>query len=236
MRREIINKILRETEEGYDRMADKFSHTRKKFWGELAFIRDYLSEGDRMLDYGCGNGRLWEILPDYKINYTGVDVSEKLIGLAKEKYPQHSESFFKISSLGSLAFPDNFFNCVISVAVFHHFPKEYARDVAQELKKILKPKGVAIITVWDLWQKKRRRNLFNFFALGQKIFQTGEYRGLGFFDVLIPFQNNQGEVFKRYHRVYTKRSLAKLFLSVGFEVEKCFLAGGKNIVLIARKK
>jgi len=236
MRKETINRILNETESGYDQMAEKFSHTRKNFWGDLAFIADYISDGDKILDYGCGNGRLLEILKDKRIEYVGVDVSQKLIDLAKAKYPDRGESFSKISSLASLAFPADFFNRIISVAVFHHFPEKYARDMAQELFRITRPGGTVVITVWNLWQKKRRKNIFNPSAFFGKIFQVGEYRGYGFGDILVPFQNNQGGIFKRYHRVYTRSSLSVIFLSAGFEVEKCFLANGKNIVLVARKK
>jgi ubiquinone/menaquinone biosynthesis C-methylase UbiE len=235
MRQETINKILEETETGYDQMADKFSHTRKNFWGDLAFIADYVTDGDKILDYGCGNGRLLEIFKGKKIKYVGVDVSQKLIDLAKNKYPEHEASFSKISSLGSLAFPSNFFNRIISVAVFHHFPEGHAREMAGELYRITKPGGAVIITAWNLWQKKRRKYIFSLPVIWKKIFQRGEYRGYGFCDILVPFQNNRGGVFKRYHRVYTKSSLSKIFRSAGFEVEKCFLVGGKNIVLIAKK-
>jgi ubiquinone/menaquinone biosynthesis C-methylase UbiE len=236
MQQEIINKILNETESGYDQMAEKFSHTRKNFWGDLAFIADYVEDGDKILDYGCGNGRLLEILKEKKVEYVGVDISQKLIDLAKEKYPDHSESFFKIASQGSLAFPDNYFNRIISVAVFHHFPEKYAREMARELFRITKPGGTIVITAWNLWQKKRRKNIFNFSSLLGKIFQTKKYRGFGFGDILVPFQDNEGSVFKRYHRVYTKNSLSAIFLSAGFEIEKCFLANGKNIILIGRKR
>lgn len=228
MKQETINKILNETETGYDQMAEKFSGTRKNFWGDLAFIADYISNGDKILDYGCGNGRLLEILKNKQINYVGVDVSQKLIDLAKAKYPDHSESFSKISSLGSLAFPDNFFNRIISVAVFHHFPEKYAGEMAKELYRITKPEGTVVVTAWNLWQKKRRKNIFNFSAILGKIFQAGAYRGFGFSDILVPFRNNQGEVFKRYHRVYTINSLSAVFLSAGFKIEKCFFGGWKK--------
>jgi ubiquinone/menaquinone biosynthesis C-methylase UbiE len=236
MKQETINKILNETEVGYDQMADKFSHTRKNFWGDLAFIADYVSSGDRLLDYGCGNGRLLEILKDKEFEYVGVDVSQELIALAKIKYFDQGKSFLKITNQISLAFPDNSFNGVFSVAVFHHFPAEHAREMAKELYRVTRPGGTIIITVWNLWQKSKRKHILNFSTILGKILQKGEYRGYGFFDVLIPFQNNGGEVFKRYHRVYTRKSLAGVFLRAGFEIEKCFLAGGKNIVLVARKK
>ena len=93
MKQEKINKILSELELGYDQMAEKFSGTRKNFWGDLEFIADYIETGDAILDYGCGNGRLLEILKDKKISYAGTDVSGKLIDLAKTKYPEFSQNF-----------------------------------------------------------------------------------------------------------------------------------------------
>jgi ubiquinone/menaquinone biosynthesis C-methylase UbiE len=236
MRPEIINKILRETEIGYDQMAEKFSSTRKNFWGELAFIADYIKDGDKILDYGCGNGRLLEILKNKKIEYVGMDVSQKLIDLAKAKYPERVESFSKITSQASLAFPDNFFNRIIAVAVFHHFPEKYAKEMGKELFRITRPGGTIVVTAWNLWQNKRRKNIFNFSAIFGKIFQVGIYRGYCLLDILVPFRDNHGGVFKRYHRVYNKKSLTDIFLFAGFDVEKCFLENGKNIVLVARKK
>lgn len=236
MNSERINEILNNIEFGYDQMADKFSGTRKNFWADLEFIKNYIDNGDNVLDFGCGNGRLLEILKDKKINYTGADISQKLIELAKRKYPEFSDNFSKISGQSSLSFPDNFFNKIISIAVFHHFPEKYAKDMAKELYRIIQPGGAAIITIWNLWNKKRRGNILNPVIIIKKIFHIGEYAGFGFGDVLIPFQDNKGEIFKRYHRVYTEKSLSAVFLSAGFEIEKCFLANEKNIVIIVKKK
>ena len=235
MNSEKINEILNNLESGYDQMADKFSGTRSFFWSDLAFIADYINNGDKILDFGCGNGRLLEILKDKKINYAGADVSQKLIDLAKQKYPEFADSFSKITGQPSLPFPDNFFNKIISVAVFHHFPEKYAKEMVKELYRVIQPGGTVIITAWNLFQKKQRKNIFNPVILLKKLFHIGEYAGFGFGDILIPFRNNKGEVFNRYHRAYTKKSLADIFLSAGFEIEKCFLANGKNIVIIIKK-
>lgn len=220
---------------GYDQMAGKFSGTRTFFWPDLAFIADYIENNDKVLDYGCGNGRLLEVLKGKKINYTGVDVSRKLIELAREKYPEYCQAFLKAASQGSLAFPADFFNKVISIAVFHHFPRDYAEKAAKELYRVTKPNGVVIITVWNLWQKKHWKHIFNPTALFNKTFQLGNYAGLGLRDIFVPFRNNQGEVFSRYHRVYTRGELVNIFLAAGFRIENCFLVNNKNIVLIATK-
>lgn len=224
-----------ELEVGYDQMSDKFSNTRSFFWKDLAFIADYIENGSSVLDFGCGNGRLLEILKDKKIDYTGIDISQKLIDLAKTKYPENSESFLKVTSQDSLAFSDNFFNNIIAIAVFHHFPKDYANKMAEEFYRIAKPGGIVIITVWNLWQRKYWKNIFNFSML-KRFFQSGRFSGFGFRDIFVPFQNNGNEVFNRYHRVYTKKELADIFVEAGFEIERCSLVNNRNIIIIARKK
>lgn len=225
-----------ELEVGYDQMSDKFSNTRSFFWKDLAFIADYIKSGNNVLDYGCGNGRLLEILKNKRIDYTGVDISQKLIDLAKTKYPEHKENFFKIASQDSLAFSDNFFNSIIAIAVFHHFPKDYTQKMAREFYRITKPGGFVVVTAWNLWQKKFWKHIFNFSILMKKIFQSGRFSGFGFRDIFVPFKNNGSEVFNRYHRVYTKKELADIFVEAGFEIEKCSLVNNRNIVIIARKK
>lgn len=51
----------------------------------------------------------------------------------------------------------------------------------------------------------------------------------------INFKNNIGEIFPRYHHAYTRKEIKNIFIRAGFQVEKCEMIGGKNIVLIAEK-
>jgi alkylated DNA repair protein alkB family protein 8 len=213
-----LNKILSELESGYDQMADKFSQTRKFFWRDFEFIADYVEDGDKILDYGCGNGRLLEILGDKNIEYTGVDASQKLIDLAKKKYPQFSQNFHKISSSNSLPLQDNYFNKIISIAVFHHFPEKYAEEMAKELFRIMKTQGKIIVTVWNLEQER---------------FEG--YMKKGSRDLYIPFRDNEGRVFERYHRLYTKKDLENIFSKAGFSIEKSDILNERNIIIVGKK-
>jgi tRNA (uracil-5-)-methyltransferase TRM9 len=218
MKKNQIDEIMKELEFGYDQMSEKFSETRKFFWRDLEFIADYVKNNDKILDYGCGNGRLLEILSDKKLGYFGIDISRKLINLAKQKYKGKSIKFYKISSSRSLPFSDNYFNAVISIAVFHHFPPDYAEKMAKELFRILRPGGIIIMTVWNLNQERFRKLIKN----GSK-------------DIIVPFKDNDGKVFDRYHYLYTKKDLKKIFTGAGFKIKKLNLVNGRNVLLIGKK-
>lgn len=232
MDQDLVNKILSETEQGYDLMADKFSETRKFFWRDLEFIGDYAKDGDKVLDYGCGNGRLLELLARKNVNYTGVDVSQKLIDIAKNKYKPENIEFYKINaSQSSLAFENNYFNTVYSIAVFHHIPgEELRKEIIKEIYRVTKPGGYIIITVWNLWQKRYIKNILKNWL--NKI--IGESK-LDWNDCYVTFKNNQGKVFNRYHYVFTKNELKSLFSGAGFMIERCDIIESRNILLIGRK-
>lgn len=55
----------------------------------LLAIDDNL-DGKKILDYGCGKGDFYEFLKekDISVHYTGFDINEKLISLAKQKFPE----------------------------------------------------------------------------------------------------------------------------------------------------
>jgi len=212
------DKILFDLEAGYDQIAEKFSQTRNFFWRDFEFLERYVFEKDYVLDFGCGNGRLAKFLESKNIKYFGVDVSQKLINIAQKRYPR--EKFSKINRQDSLAFNDNFFNKIFSIAVFHHFPPTIASFWAKELKRVLKCGGTMIITVWNLEQegyfipdKKNNRKVF-----------------------YIPFKDNQGNVFKRYHYVYSLEELSKIFFDCGFGIKEKFIHNEKNLILIVQKR
>lgn len=247
MKKEIIEKILRETETGYDLISGKFSATRKKFWGSLEFIGDYVKNGDRVFDFGCGNGRLLELFPEKKIEYFGADVSEKLLQEGRKKYAGvlPDISFSKLDPLQtSLPFKSDYFNTVYSIAVFHHFPsKQYRLEMAKELHRILQPGGYAIITVWNLWptfsagwriwrgkQKKYYKNIFENWK--NKILGKSD---LDWNDCWVSFTDNQGKIFNRFHHAFTLWELRSLFSEAGFSALEAKKVG-HNLVVILRKR
>jgi ubiquinone/menaquinone biosynthesis C-methylase UbiE len=232
MKKQTIDKILSETKHGYDMVSKKFSQTRKHFWRGLEFISDYVKDGDDILDYGCGNGRLKDIFLGKKIKYLGVDISQQLIEDAIVNYGSENAQFKKISpSQNKLSFLDNAFDTVYSIAVFHHMPGSvYRKNIARDLYRIIKPGGYIVITVWNLWQKKYIKKIHqNWF---DKLKGKSE---LDWNDCYISFTDNEGKKFQRFHHAFSKRELKKLFKQAGFKIEECKIIEGRNILLIGKK-
>lgn len=157
-------KIREEVTQFYDNIAQQFSQTRQNWWDNLNFIEKYINKNDRLLDFGCGNGRLLEFIygKNLEVDYLGIDISQELIEIAKHNYPQ--EKFSVIEKENQLNYSDDHFDTIASIAVFHHFNPGMAENSLKEMKRILKKDGVVIITAWHLWNKKKISYLIKAFA------------------------------------------------------------------------
>ncbi|MBU4257135.1 class I SAM-dependent methyltransferase, partial [Patescibacteria group bacterium] len=120
--------LLEIVKRNYEEIAEDFNETRKKYlWPELLQLTRDIKDGDKILDVGCGSGRLLEALKDKKINYLGVDTSEKLIKLAEERYKAAGFEFQVRDILELSKIPEINFDYVFCVAVLHHLPGEDLR-------------------------------------------------------------------------------------------------------------
>jgi len=209
MDKEYAKYLLDKTKEDYNLIAKDFSRTRQNIWEEFSIFKDYVKDGDKVLDAGCGNGRLLELFRDNSIDYTGIDVSEELVKLAKEKYPENK--FFAADNL-NLPFPDNNFDKIFSVAVLHAIPSKELREKAIfELKRVLKPSGLLILTVWDGWRKEILPTLLKYTFL--KLMGRSK---LDFGDALVSWADKT----KRYYHFYTKKGFYKEIKNAGFKIIK----------------
>lgn len=229
MDKEYAQYLLNKTKEDYNLIAEDFSRTRQSIWAELDMFKDYVQDGDRVLDAGCGNGRLLDLLKDKKIDYIGIDFSDKLVELAKKKYPD--DKFLNADTL-NLPFSDNNFDKVFSIAVLHTIPSVELREKALlELKRVLKPKGALLLIVWDIWRLKNAFSIFKKFLL--KLFSGSK---LDFKDVFVSWDDKTN----RYYHFFTSRELNKLVRKIGFEIISKGIVQSKdksrsNLYIIAKK-
>jgi len=105
-------------------------------------VRNLEIEGQpALLDVGCANGDLLAKLYDqYDFYGTGLDISEEMIELAKEKHPAFN---FFVGAAEQLPFPDDAYDILVCSASFHHFsdPLKFLR----EAERVLRPDGTLVI-------------------------------------------------------------------------------------------
>lgn len=99
------------------------------------------SEAIKVLDFGCGSGILVDELAKQGYDAHGLDISEEAI---KFGVLQGIKNLGVIDS-HKINFPDNTFDAVFMLDVLEHLEDEkWALD---EIRRVLKPRGVAIIMV-----------------------------------------------------------------------------------------
>lgn len=221
--------ILEEIKKTYDAISDEFSATRSRPENEFSFTSKYLNPEMKILDLGCGNGRLLaflEKITDIKTlreKYIGMDTSKNLLTLAGRLHPGYK---FSQGDQLNIPTPENNFDIIFNIRAFHHIPSSILRRRAlDEMKKKLKKDGILIISVWNLWQKKYIKTLL--YAFFRFIFTLGAY---DYNDTLIPW----GKKARRYYHAFTLRELKKYITAAGFRIIE---AAGLNhdFVIIARK-
>lgn len=221
--------MFAKTTEDYNLIADDFSRTRGHAWQGLRLLSEYAKPGDRVLDLGCGNGRLLELLKDRKINYLGVDSASNIIELARRKHP-HAD--FRTADALNLPFPDACFDKIYSIALLHHIPSEELRLVfLKEAKRVLKPEGMLLLTVWNLWQRANWKTNLKYAVL-----KIAGLSKLDFKDILVPW----GKSHKRYFHCFSEKELGELVRKAGLRPEKSGILQGpdsrrSNIYLIVKK-
>ncbi len=163
MDKEYAKYLLDKTRQDYNAIAESFSSTRRFVWRGLEPLYNYALPREKVLDLGCGNGRLLQIFKEIDIDYIGVDSSEKLIEIAKKLYPNAK---FQVADALHPPFPTNHFDKIYNIAVLHHIPSNQLRlEFLNEVKRVLKPDGLLILTVWDLWRWWKLGPIFKFTVL-----------------------------------------------------------------------
>ena len=116
------------------------------------------------LDLGCGTGEMLKLIlqEDTHKELCGIDLSEKMLAVAKSKLPEQVKLILGDSE--SLPFSDNAFDVVYCNDSFHHDPAP--QNVLREVYRVLKPGGTFLMG--DCWQPLVGRAIMNFYMRHSK--------------------------------------------------------------------
>lgn len=164
-------------------------------------IRRYVDEvwqpkaGMKVLDVGCGPANVLSYLP--RIDYTGIDLNEKHIAYARDRYGDRGR-FVVGNAAHNLQQDEKSFDVINVSALLHHLADNEAVSLFTSLKPLLKADG-KIVTIDNVWLPKQRATvkLINKLDSGTNIRSPEGYLsllgGLGF--------NVQSQVFNNLLRI-----------------------------------
>jgi ubiquinone/menaquinone biosynthesis C-methylase UbiE len=138
------------SKEGYDKYAslydDKLDFLNSFEKGMIGEIVGDVS-GKKVLDVGCGTGRLIQKLVEKGAVVTGADISSEMLKIAQRKFGQVE---FVEADIEHLPFENDSFDVVVASFVIVHLKD--LRKAFDEVYRVLKPGGSFIVT--NVNQKK----------------------------------------------------------------------------------
>jgi len=100
----------------------------------------------KILDYGCGIGRLYKALEEPK-NYYGLDISHVLLSEFDVRYPNANK---KLCNGVTIEYNDNVFDVITCYSVFTHIPKKQMSILLKEFYRVLNiDNGYVAVSIFD---------------------------------------------------------------------------------------
>ncbi len=226
MKLEVAKQLLELNHQFYQTFAEEFSLTRQRIQPGVERILETLPPRARLLDLGCGNGALAERLfqRGHAGAYLGVDISEKLIKIAKRsKLPKAK---FIQGDLADPGWDDKRmkapFDFIFCFAVMHHIPGVDLRvRFLEKARSLLAPDGRFIHSNWQFLDSKRllaRIQPWEKIGLADTDVDEGDY--------LLDWRRGGEGV--RYVHYFTSSELHALAVQTGFQVAGLFTSDGEG--------
>jgi SAM-dependent methyltransferase len=96
----------------------------------------------RILDLGCGTGELAPAFLKAGYSYVGIDIEPERIDYARKTYRKGK---FDVMDAHHLLYPDGYFDQILITGVLHHLSDADVRAIVQEMKRVLRPDGRALV-------------------------------------------------------------------------------------------
>ena len=141
-----LRKIYHETRSIYDANAAEFDKNRARDGRETEWLEKFIETipaGGHILDLGCGTGEpiaAWMIARGFRV--TGVDYSESMLEIARERYPGAAWVLNDMRNL-TVSGP---FNGIISWHGSFHLTQDEQRTLIPRLAELLEAGGTLMLT------------------------------------------------------------------------------------------
>ncbi len=134
------------------------AHRYTKEWHIPAAADFAGARGWKVLEIGCGLGTDGAQFAEAGADYTGVDLTEAAVDLARRRFELFDlPGKFQTADAENLAFPDDSFDLVYSHGVLHHTPE--TGKAIQEIHRVLRPQGRAVVMLYHRGSYNYRVNI-----------------------------------------------------------------------------
>jgi ubiquinone/menaquinone biosynthesis C-methylase UbiE len=110
----------------------------------VKFLSIYFQEKSKVMDFGCGQGSLLEVLDanSQNLKLFGCDISKALCENAKTKVPGAD---IRTADLEHLPFEENSIDCGFATEVLEHM--ETPEKALKEMRRVLKPNSPLLVSL-----------------------------------------------------------------------------------------
>ena len=200
----------------YNKIATAFSNTRTKPWDWIQKFLKSLPNESSVLDIGCGNGRnMTNVVKGQNLTFKGVDSCQEFVEIANKNGKD-----VVLSDMCQLPFEDNSFDAILSIASFHHLSTPERREKGlQEMRRVLKPGGKILMSVWAITQPEHSKN----------------YGKFKYGDNIVPWKNKYGVIEgERYYYIFQIKELTDLILDEDFHITDWQWDYGNEVLLFQK--
>lgn len=158
---EIFNK--ESSEYGYSRYAGMNSTSHSFIWRRKRVFEMIGDKKGRVLDIGCGPGVMVEGFNEEGYEFFGIDAAQGMIDECKRKYGEIKNAHFSTGKIEKINFPDNHFDIIVCMGVVEYIQNNMI--ALREIYRVLKPGGIAVITLpnvkcpYRIWNRLVIKNL-----------------------------------------------------------------------------
>jgi len=195
----------------YNRIAPDFKKRRPFLWDWIQSFMYDIRPGSSLMDIGCGGGRVGQECLSKSIKYIGIDSSQSFIDLCIED----GLTALKCD-MCDLPFQDNSQDYITSIASFHHIATNERRIAAlNEMKRVLRPGGKILLSVWSIKQPAKTRRTFTKYG-----------------DMMVPW-NRPGLETMRYYYIFRMNEIRCLFNECGLIIERYNWECGNEVFILS---
>lgn len=122
--------------------VDYFTRVKAGYIADLLAAHFGETKRADLLDIGCGVGNFHALVAPAVASLAGCDVSAQCLGVAETRNPGVA---YRHYDGARLPFADASFDAVMTVCVMHHVPPAQWPAFASEMRRVLRPGGLAMV-------------------------------------------------------------------------------------------